>query len=90
MSLWVLVAGVLVLGGALTVALDRNLKRAQRERRLREWAKTSPDFQRIARSFDAMKVAIGTAMLPSMQQAAAALSKFGAAANTDRTEEATS
>lgn len=71
MTAWLV--ALAVLAAVLTWGLNRELERLDRERRMREWLATSPAAARLKAQFEALSAAIGTALLPAMQQMADAL-----------------
>lgn len=67
-----LVLALVVLAGLVLLALRREFARLERQRRLREFVRTSPDFGQIAREFAALNARIEEQLRPAMTQMARA------------------
>jgi hypothetical protein len=68
---WLIALAVLAAG--LTWALNRELERLERERRLREWLATSAAARRFRANLDEFSRQIGMSLLPAMQRFAQAV-----------------
>lgn len=80
-GLLVTVGLIVALAAVVMFALDRTLKRAEEQRRLREWAATSPELARMAERWRVFSQQVGEGELSAAQRMAASMAAFTAAAN---------
>lgn len=82
-----LVLALVVLAGLVLLALRREFARLERQRRLREFVRTSPDFAEMGRALITIRVTIRDNFTPALKSAAEAIARLSAAVDNDRPSE---